>query len=68
MNHLALRDRELVARAFNEWMRRYIQEPERFEAEFQTVLDFMADEDEGKEPDYGSAQAAYLQQLIDELR
>jgi len=33
-------DKALIARAFNEWMRRYTENPEQFEREWQTVNDF----------------------------
>lgn len=56
-----------MARAFNEWMRRYTDEPERFEREFETVGDFLATPD-GETPTYGATCAAYLLQIRDELR
>jgi len=52
------------AEAFNEWMRRYIEEPERFEREMTTVNEFMKAEAGGVEPDYGQSCAAYLQKLM----
>ncbi|MBN9472278.1 MAG: hypothetical protein J0J10_26305 [Bosea sp.] len=57
---------EQMVKAFNEWMRRFIEEPERFEAEFRTVNKFLADEAEGREPSYGETSAAYLTQLVSE--
>lgn len=51
------------AKAFNEWMRRFVEEPERFEREFQTVARFKAEEAMDKEPTYGECCAAYLAQL-----
>lgn len=54
-------------KTFNEWMRRYIDEPERFSREFQTVQDFLTDEAAGKEPSYGEACAAYQFKLLDEM-
>lgn len=56
-----------MRRTFNEWMRRYIEEPERFNAEFRTVQQFLADESEGKEPSYGEACTAYQFQLLAEM-
>jgi hypothetical protein len=47
-------------------MRRFIQEPERFEAEFRTVNQFLADEADGREPTYGETSAAYMEQLARE--
>ncbi len=53
-----------MAHAFNEWMRRYTEEPERFEREFRSVEQFKHEESEGKEPTYGETCAAYLQELM----
>lgn len=55
-----------MAKAFNEWMRRFIEEPERHAAEFQVVNQFLADEAAGVEPTYGETSAAYLEQLAAE--
>ena len=49
--------------AINEWMRRYIKNPEQFEREFQTVLDFQ--NSKGK-PSYGKDCINYLAKLIAE--
>lgn len=57
-----------TAQAFNEWMRRFIEEPERFAREWQSVEEFKRDEAAGKEPDYGETCAAYLSQLKREGR
>ena len=54
--------------AFNEWMRRYTQEPERFEAEFRSVAKFLTDEANGVVPSYGQSCTTYLQQLVEELK
>ena len=56
-----------MVKAFNEWMRRYIEEPDRFEREFQSVNEFLADESDGKEPSYGEACSAYMLKLNEEL-
>lgn len=53
-----------MAKAFNEWMRRYTEEPERFEREWQTVGLFLKQRSEGREPDYGEQCAAYLAELM----
>lgn len=55
-----------VAQAFNEWMRRYTENPEQFEREWQTVSEFLVQQGKGEEPDYGKSCAAYLSKLIDE--
>jgi hypothetical protein len=55
-----------LANAFNEWMRRYIDEPERFEREFESVRQFEAEANEGT-PSYGADCAAYLLKMHQEL-
>jgi hypothetical protein len=57
----------VTALAFNEWMRRYIEEPERFEREIVEVRRFLIEDDSGEPPSYGSECAAYLDNLITEL-
>lgn len=52
-----------MAACFNEWMRRYIDEPARFAREFEAVNQFLADERNGVEPTYGETSAAYMEQL-----
>lgn len=59
---------EQMAKCFNEWMRRFIEEPSRFEAEFRTVNQFLTDEASGREPSYGETSTAYMQQISTELR
>jgi hypothetical protein len=54
-------------KTFNEWMRRYIDEPERYSREFQTVQDFLTDESAGVEPSYGETCMAYQFLLRDEM-
>ncbi|KTQ96801.1 hypothetical protein NS226_06705 [Aureimonas ureilytica] len=61
-------DKATMTKCFNEWMRRYIEEPERFEREFETVGAFMRDEQSGVEPSYGEASAAYMSQIATELQ
>lgn len=56
-----------VAAAFNEWMRRYTEEPDQFAREWQTVSEFLKQEAEGVEPDYGKRCAAYLSKLLAEV-
>ena len=55
-----------MAKCFNEWMRRFIEEPDRFAREFETVNQFVADEQDGREPTYGESSAAYMAQLATE--
>lgn len=54
---------ETLIAAFNEWMRRFIEEPERFKSEWQGVKQFLADVNVGREPSYGQVCAAYLKEL-----
>lgn len=56
-----------MAAAFNEWMRRYIEEPEQFEREFQSVTEFNAAVDSGNPPSYGTDCAAYMLKVHGEL-
>ncbi len=50
--------------AFNEWMRRYIDEPERFESEIATVRQFLKETKRAEQQlSYGEEQSAYLQKL-----
>ena len=56
-----------MTRTNNEWMRRYIEEPEKFSREFQEITDFLAAESEGREPDYGERCTAYQFKLLDEM-
>jgi len=58
---------QAVAKAFNEWLRRYIEDPAAYEAEFNTVAAFRAAEAAGVDPDYGQRQAAYLLHLVNEV-
>lgn len=57
-----------MVKCFNEWMRRFIEEPQRFQVEFQTVNQFLKDEADGREPTYGETSAAYMSQLATEVR
>jgi hypothetical protein len=51
------------AAAFNEWMRRYIEEPSRFASEWESIRGFLASESNGETPSYGAEAAAYLNRL-----
>lgn len=57
----------LAATVFNEWMRRYIEEPERFERDFQSVTAFLKAEKSGAEPDYGTKCVVYFNQLTRDI-
>ncbi len=56
-----------MAKCFNEWMRRFIEDPKGFEREFETVNRHLAEQNEGREPSYGETSAAYMQQLAAEV-
>lgn len=56
-----------MAACFNEWMRRFIEDPAGFEREFTTVNDFLTERQDGKEPSYGETSAAYMEQLAAEI-
>lgn len=57
-------DKALAAKAFNEWMRRFTEEPAKFEHEFETVGAFLKEQADGREPTYGEKCAAYLGDLM----
>lgn len=59
--------KEMMARAFNEWMRRYTEDPRAFEAEFQTVQRFLKEKSDGVEPSYGEASVECLHRIAEEL-
>jgi hypothetical protein len=52
----------------NEWMRRFIETPEEFAHQFQSMTAFLKDEAEGREPSYGELCAAYIFSLQDETK
>jgi hypothetical protein len=56
-----------LARLFNEWKRRSILEPERFQEEQEAIRAFLDERFAGKEPSYGAACAVYLVQLDSEV-
>lgn len=49
--------------AFNEWMRLYIEEPERFKREWKTVTEFLTEEKAGTSPSYGQRCDVWLAKL-----
>ena len=55
--------KEVAVAAFNEWMRRYTEEPAKFAHEFEAVGKFLKQQSEGKEPDYGTECAELLFRL-----
>lgn len=56
------------AKAFNEWMRRYTDEPDRFSREFESVIEFLEDiKNDSDEPRYGVECAAYFMKILEEV-
>lgn len=60
---MVLTHTQIVA-AFNEWMRRYIADPAGFDAEFQTLAQFVAEQSDGRTPSYGETCAAMFLSLF----
>jgi len=56
-----------IAELSNEWMRRFTEEPERFQAQFKTVQLFLSESLAGRTPSYGETCAAYLDELRREM-
>lgn len=52
--------------AFNEWWRRYRDEPEKFAREFQAIAELNAAAAEGREPTLGDEGWAYIRELLKE--
>jgi hypothetical protein len=53
--------KEQMAMCFNEWMQRYVDDPQSFEVEFQTVARFLTEDD----PTYGDECAAYMFSILE---
>ena len=53
-----------LSKAFNEWMRRYTENPAEFQREFETVLEYRDAQSEEREPAYGMSCALYLERMI----
>lgn len=47
-------------RAFNRWMDDYINHPEKFEAEHQSIMRHLEEKKKGKQPTYGEQCMALL--------
>lgn len=54
-----------MVNCFNEWMRRVVEEPLRFEREFEQVGAALAAQSSGREPTYGEMSTAYMMQLAE---
>ncbi len=53
-----------LADAFNEWMRRYIEDPDGFEREWITVQRHMEETATGEDTTYGSHCVAILEEIM----
>lgn len=61
-------DHALCARALNEWLRRTIETPEKFQQSWDMVALFRAEVNGGQPPSYGEICTAYLDTIMNELR
>lgn len=59
--------KEDLARVLNEWMRRYIENPEEYSREFEEVLRYLTDVDANVTPSYGEIGAEYCFELLGEI-
>lgn len=59
-------NKRTMEQAFNEWMRRYIDEPDAYKGQVSQVMDFLKSENDGVEPDYGAWCTAYLTGLMND--
>lgn len=58
---------DTMARAFNLWLYRYSQSPEKFQRDFQSIQQADAEVRKGEIPSYGYDCAAYLTKLMKEV-
>jgi hypothetical protein len=58
--------KEAIA-TFNEWMQRYIDNPEQFNREFQEVTQFLQERNDGHTPSYGESCTAYFNKIHADL-
>jgi hypothetical protein len=56
-----------MAACFNEWMRRFTDDPHGFQAEFQTVNQYLTDLANGVEPSYGEVCAVFMTKLAEQV-
>ena len=60
-------DTDWLPALFNEWMRRYTEDPQKFEAEFESVGQYLKEVGDGVDPSYGESCTAYILKLCDEM-
>lgn len=56
-----------LAKVFNEWQRRYKEEPEAFESSWASMKRFIAEEEAGEEPSLGVGNAEYAMSIAKDL-
>ncbi|KKM82659.1 hypothetical protein LCGC14_1317250 [marine sediment metagenome] len=54
---------EAAVSAFNEWMRQYTEEPEKFRHTVREVQEFLEAQNSGREPTYGERCVATLERM-----
>lgn len=59
---------DLLADAFNEWMRLFTEEPERFRQQWEDVLEYLDEAENGTTPTYGGDCAKFLVKLINDVQ
>lgn len=60
-----LLDADVLEKCFNEWMRRYTEDPKAFTVEFMTVREFLEQKAAGTPVTYGATCVAYLRKLAE---
>jgi len=58
---------EAMAACFNEWMRRYTESPESFEASSKTTSKFLKEKNNGITPSYGQVSAQMMHEIHHEI-
>lgn len=61
-------NKEDLVKVFNEWMRRYIESPEEFSREFESINLFLSEEGRDEKPSYGETCFQYILKLNEELQ
>ena len=56
-----------MAKAFNEWMREYTEDPDSFQSEWASVREFLAETADGREPSYGEQCVALLKRYASKV-
>jgi hypothetical protein len=60
-------NKELMIKCFNEWMRRLIEEPNRFQEEADAISKFLKERHSGRTPSYGDDCAEHMFRLAGEI-